>query len=414
MVARQRQLQARSHDDLAVDRDRLLLRRADREDRCLRRIQHRDEALDPEHAEVRDRERSALEVRLLQLAGARTLHHSGPVGRDLGDRLVLAVANHRDDEAVRYRHRDADVRGRVELDRLAFVQRVDPAVPHQRGGADLRQQIGDGWLDAVAVQVDEPFTHLERAAHVDRDPELENRCLPRLGQAARDRLAHRRQLLDLDLHRARRGSGHRRRGRSLRRRTLHVLGDHTALGPGPGDRAQIDAALARDPARQRRGLDAAAPGGRGLELGHLLSVAVGRRLPPPLAILFTRARGRALLLRVVAHLDRLALLADHSDRLTDRHLTFRDRDPEEDTRGVGLDLLRHLVGIELVEGLALLDLVALGLEPLDDGAGLHPLAETRQLDLSRHRALASCGSQRARRWRAVRPTPPSRARTAAA
>ena len=53
-------------------------------------------------------------------------------------------------------------------------------------------------------------------------------------------------------------------------------------------------------------------------------------------------------------------------------------------RGLGLDLLRHLVGVELVERLALLDLVALGLEPLDDRAGLHALAEPRELDLASH------------------------------
>src|SRR5205807_2784754 len=166
--------------------------------------------------------------------------------------------------------------------------------------------------------------------------------------------------------------------------------DHAALGPGPRDGAQVDAALARDAPRQRRSLDPAVARGRGLDLRHPF-LAVGRRLPPALAILFTRARRRALLLRIVAHLDRFALLADDGDCLADFHLTFRDGDLEEDTGGVGLDLLRHLVGVELVERLALLDLVALGLEPLDDRPGLHPLAETRQLDLSRHASLTPYG-----------------------
>ena len=48
--------------DLAVDDDRRLLDGADREDRDLRRVEHGDELLDAEHAEVRDRERAALHV----------------------------------------------------------------------------------------------------------------------------------------------------------------------------------------------------------------------------------------------------------------------------------------------------------------------------------------------------------------
>ena len=63
-----------------------------------------------------------------------------------------------------------------------------------------------------------------------------------------------------------------------------------------------------------------------------------------------------------------------------------DDDLEQDAVEVGLDLLRHLVGVELVERLALLDGVALGLEPADDRAGLHALPEPGQLDLGRHHA----------------------------
>jgi hypothetical protein len=82
--------------------------------------------------------------------------------------------------------------------------------------------------------------------------------------------------------------------------------------------------------------------------------------------------------------DLLAFLADHGDGLADRDLAFGDGDPEQDTRGVGLDLLGDLVGVELVERLALLHLLALGLEPANDRARLHALAEARELDLSRH------------------------------
>src|SRR5205814_8855604 len=103
--------------------------------------------------------------------------------------------------------------------------------------------------------------------------------------------------------------------------------------------------------------------------------------------------------------DLLAFLADHRDRRTDRRLPGGDRDLQQDAVGLGLDLLRDLVGVELVERLALLDRLPFGLEPLDDRPGLHALAEARKLDLSCHGLR--CGKwPRARRPRAGRRTPP--------
>src|SRR4029077_17274891 len=57
MVTREGELHARPHGRLAVDRHDSVLDRAHREDRRLRGIEHRDEPLDAEHPEVRDRER---------------------------------------------------------------------------------------------------------------------------------------------------------------------------------------------------------------------------------------------------------------------------------------------------------------------------------------------------------------------
>ena len=82
--------------------------------------------------------------------------------------------------------------------------------------------------------------------------------------------------------------------------------------------------------------------------------------------------------------DVLTLVADEGDRAADLDLAGVDDDLQQDAVGLRLDLLRHLVGVELVEGLALLDRIALALEPLDDRAGLHALAEPRELDLGRH------------------------------
>src|SRR5581483_3543422 len=85
--------------------------------------------------------------------------------------------------------------------------------------------------------------------------------------------------------------------------------------------------------------------------------------------------------------DLLPRLADPRDRLADGRLPLRERDLQQHAREVGLDLLGDLVGVDLEERLALLDGLALALQPLADGAGLHPLAEPRQLDLGRHRYL---------------------------
>jgi hypothetical protein len=80
----------------------------------------------------------------------------------------------------------------------------------------------------------------------------------------------------------------------------------------------------------------------------------------------------------------LTSLADEGNRLAHRRLALRQRDLQQHAREVARDLLRDLVGVDLEERLALLDRVALVLQPLRDRARLHPLAEPRQLDLRRH------------------------------
>src|SRR5215216_2923622 len=87
---RERHLVARHDLAIVVDR-RLLVELADREDRRLWRVDDRREVLDPEHAEVRHRERAARELRrrdrlLLDLAD----HRTGVAG-DLAERLLVGV-----------------------------------------------------------------------------------------------------------------------------------------------------------------------------------------------------------------------------------------------------------------------------------------------------------------------------------
>jgi len=119
----------------------------------------------------------------------------------------------------------------------------------------------------------------------------------------------------------------------------------------------------------------------------------GGHFTAALALLLARRAGRALLLcRFRDRLcllgldgrDVLALLADEGDRGADIGLAFCDGDLEQDAGSFGLDLLRHLVRVELVERLAFLDLITFGLEPLDDRPRLHALAQPGELHLASH------------------------------
>ena len=91
MVARERHRHHRQHEQLAVARDDLVSRRADGEDRRLRRVEHGDELVDVVHAEVRDRERAALEI----LARAACRRGRGRRGRRARRRSARSTAARR-------------------------------------------------------------------------------------------------------------------------------------------------------------------------------------------------------------------------------------------------------------------------------------------------------------------------------
>jgi hypothetical protein len=101
------------------------------------------------------------------------------------------------------------------------------------------------------------------------------------------------------------------------------------------ERREVDPPLARDPARQRRGLDPPVGTRRLLDLGHLLGAVRGCMLAT-LPLLVARGRAGALLLPRLLDLgvrlrsgDLLALRADHGDRLADRDLALGDGDLEQ-------------------------------------------------------------------------------------
>ena len=112
VVAGERDVHHRRDVDLAVDDDGRRLHGADGQDRHLRRVEHGDELVDAEHAEVRDRERAAAHVLPRQLAVAGTADELGARARDLLHAAPVGVANHGNDEPARRRDRDADVRAR--------------------------------------------------------------------------------------------------------------------------------------------------------------------------------------------------------------------------------------------------------------------------------------------------------------
>ena len=270
-------------------------------------------------------------------------------GRDLRERQPLGAADDGDDEPLRRRDRDADVRAREDEQRVLGVLDVHVGVAHERLRADLRQQVGDG--DAhVRVELALLRDQLVRARHVGAHGELERRApsTPASGgarsscgrsRAGRDSTsppAAPVQVTSLSL--ARRG---------LRLGALDVLGDDPPVRPRAAQAGEVDAAFARDPARERRRLDAAVRARRS---------ALG---PRPPAARSTFACNNLLLagsaLRDGERATSSPCGADEGDRPADLDLAGGDRDLQQDARRLGLDLLRHLVGVELVERLALGD-----------------------------------------------------------
>ena len=108
-----------------------------------------------------------------------------------------------------------------------------------------------------------------------------------------------------------------------------------------------------------------------------------RRLPSP------RPATRRRRLAVSA---RLARVADARDRLADRQrVALLGHDLDQ--RAVGVGVVGHvgLVGLDLHERLAALDLAALLDQPLEDGALLHRVGQARHRDVAGHPAPLSRG-----------------------
>ena len=142
---------------------------------------------------------------------------------------------------------------------LTAERRVDGAVAHERDAHEAGKKVVDGRLHIALGQAgDELLAEVQRLRHIDRDSELEDRCRPCLGEAARNRLANRSHRNDLDFFGQSRQRGRRRC--TTDRGVLDVVGDDAAVRPRADERHKVDPTLACNPPRQRRRLDPTALG----------------------------------------------------------------------------------------------------------------------------------------------------------
>ncbi len=195
---------------------------------------------------------------------------------------------------------------------------------------------------------------------------------------------------------------------------LDVGAHHPPAGTAAGQPAQLHPELARDATGQRRGSNAlagryrggavvAAPraggdgrrggcrdrgGGDGRRGGSRDRGGAGGRCGGVGAALSRRRLGGGARTAAV-----LATAADVGDDRTDRQRRSLGRHDLQDAVEVGLVDHRRLVGLDLHQLIAAVDLVAIGLQPLQDGALLHRVRQARHHHL-RHVASRRQASRR--------------------
>src|SRR6266446_4319797 len=97
VIVGQRQIHHRAYLDLAADRDRAILNLVHAEDAGLRRVQDRGRHQRAVDSAIGDGEGAALHLLDLELALARAPAEIGDALFDLGNRLLVAIAHHRND-----------------------------------------------------------------------------------------------------------------------------------------------------------------------------------------------------------------------------------------------------------------------------------------------------------------------------
>ena len=153
MVGSQAQRHHGAYDDLPVTHDRPVLHRGHTQNRDLRLIYDRREALYAVHAEVCDRKRAAPELLHRQPAFARELCQFFQLGRYLRKALFVGIRDIRHNEAVVKRDRNTHVHI-VLVDYLVVLDRaVEQREFRQRSGDEFYQQVGIADLDVLPFQL---------------------------------------------------------------------------------------------------------------------------------------------------------------------------------------------------------------------------------------------------------------------
>src|SRR5215210_2614725 len=415
MVSGQGKLYHARGDDLAVlVVGRALLDAAYRDDRCLGRVDDRREALDPEHAHVRDGNGPALVLLGRQPPLACALGEVLRLARDGGQALARSVPDDRGYEAGVEGDGHRHIHLLVQLDALARVEGVEVRVVPQGHRARLHDEVVDRELQALFFELlVELLAEGHRRVHLDlyggvevgdvllglRHPLTDDPLHPgRLHQLGPGRLRRLGQVCGLEallggllrLHLLRRldlGLGllglsvHRRRLAALQRLPDVAL-DDTPLGPRALYPREVQVVLARQAPDYRGGAHltvgaaAAVAGGSLLaRLGLLLGLGSGLSLGlAALVGAFSLFFGFGLA-AAVAFRHLLSFTLDKCYRLANRDvLAFFGDELGQGTRVLGLELHADLVGLDLGYRVALGDLFALALEPLEEGALLHRVA----------------------------------------
>src|SRR5215210_467560 len=412
MVSGQGKLYHARGDDLAVlVVGRALLDAAYRDDRCLGRVDDRREALDPEHAHVRDGNGPALVLLGRQPPLACALGEVLRLARDGGQALARSVPDDRGYEAGVEGDGHRHIHLLVQLDALARVEGVEVRVVPQGHRARLHDEVVDRELQALFFELlVELLAEGHRGIHLDlyggvevgdvllglRHPLADDPLHPgRLHQLGPGRLRRLGQLCGLEallggLLRLRLPGRldllglcllglpvHRRRLATLQRRSDIALHD-TALRARAFYPREVEVVLPGQPPDYRGGANltvglAPVAGGPSLRLlfGGLLFFRLGSGLGLGLAASLGLGFSFGLLAAALLG-DLLTLTLDKGYRLADSDVLalFGDK-LRERARVLGLDLHRGLVGLDLGYRVALFDLVALTLEPLEEGTLLH-------------------------------------------
>ena len=235
------------------------------------------------HAEIGDGGGTTLVFVRLELSRARARRHVLHLVRDRRQRLHLGPADHRRDQAAFERDRDGDVAMLQAQDAILRPYRIGGRHALQRRRPRLDDEIVQGELKGGLSVVVLGRSRVGFFAQRDEPPDLDVRGqvemrdgLLRLHQARGDDPAHAVEGHLLERHIAvdrldllgartrrerdagRRGSGWaRRRRRRGARGSLDIARHDAAVRTGRRNGGEIDAALHREPARQRRHASAA-------------------------------------------------------------------------------------------------------------------------------------------------------------